>query len=46
MFLWTPFCSTSVQQAVLMGGKSDWLLIELQAVETAGPGREEENTVI
>lgn len=44
MFLWTPFCSTSVEQAGLLGGK--WLLIELEAVETAGPGREEENTII
>lgn len=33
---------SSVQQAVLMGGKWDWLLFELSAVETAGLGREEE----
>lgn len=38
--------STSVQQAGLLGSKQDRLLIELHSVETAGLGREEENTVI
>lgn len=46
MFPWTLVRSTSVQQAGLLGSKQDRLLIELHSVETAGPGREEENTVI
>lgn len=40
-------CPTSVQQKqACWGGKQDQLLIELHAVETAGPGREEGNAVI
>lgn len=36
----------SVLKAGLLGGEQDPLLIELHALETAGLGREEENTVI